>query len=253
MPFNYLEVIWSIRGGLLLILLLLIYAHIKSIPPSYRKKGTEGKLYYKLFQKIKRSKNKKGYDPYIIIPKNLKPTSQESQTQKEARHFWLNVLDSYPLELISSLEKDTISPKDVDYFISRYHSKKAEQNKKESNNEDYIKNQVIERARKWGQHKSGKRNQAIRLGYFLLILRYIEAQNDTQKEWLDKWNSILSLEKPLTDVTLIKNPYQKRSSYTNDEQSLKKNIDEIKDFFQSINFHGGLNKIEQDYYQTNID
>ncbi|MHC1705192.1 MAG: hypothetical protein AB9846_14895 [Tenuifilaceae bacterium] len=206
----------------------------------------KGKIYNSLHKYIQEAKNRKDYNPNIILNKyfseaQLIPQNENATIWTEDKFFWYRIYLNYPLEFLSKLENN-IELKDIQYFeniLYNQHPKSVETEVELKNILVLIKNQTSI----WAKTPK-KREQAVRLGYFVIKSGLIKPENNLQESWLKAWNDELkdSIEKPLTAIDLIKNPWSTGAGRT--EKSIVGNIQEIHLFFYKINWRKGIELIE---------
>lgn len=206
----------------------------------------KGKIYYSLHKAIREAMNNKDYNPNIILNKyfseaQLIPQNENATIWTEDKFFWYRIYLDYPLDLLSKLESH-IELNDIQYFeniLYNQHPKNVETEIERRNIFILIKDQAIE----WAKTPK-KREQAVRLGYFVIKSGLIKPENDLQESWLSAWNSELkeSIEKPLTAIDLIKNPWSTSAGRT--EKSIQVNIQEIHLSFYQMNWRKGIELIE---------
>jgi len=208
-------------------------------------KTEKGYVYFLLHKKIRSEKKTKEYNPYYIINEYFSkaqyiPDNYNVDMFNDAKIFWYKVFSNRPQDLVSKLE-DNIEIADISYFEKYIYSNNYPQSVKNI----LIINLIVERAFLWAR-TPGKREQAARLGCFVLKEQLIEADSTSPKDWLAAWNRKLSEVgefDPLTSTRIILNAWDEKENRT--EIGVKKCIKEIYDFFIEINWKAGLKIIEE--------
>ncbi len=204
------------------------------------------RMYYLLFNKIQEAKYRKDYNPYIILNKYFSEAQILSKNTNETewlenKRFWNRIYLEYQDKLISKLESD-IELKDIQYFeglIYSKHPKNIETEFELKNIYSKIKSQAIT----WAKTPR-KREQAVRLGYFVIKAGFLTPKDDNQESWLEVWNDELkdSIDKPLTVVDLIKNPWSIGADRS--DISIENNMQKIELHFYRIGWKRGIELIE---------
>lgn len=204
-------------------------------------------MYYSLFKKIQEAKRyRKDYNPYIILNKYFSESQILTKNTNETvwlenKKFWNRIYLEYQDKLISKLESN-IELKDIQYFERLVYSKHP------INIETEIELKNIfallkKEASIWAKTPR-KREQAVRIGYFVIKAGFLTPKDDNQESWLEVWNAELkdSIEKPLTVVDLIKNPWSIGADRS--DISIENNMQKIELFFYRIGWKRGIALIE---------
>lgn len=206
----------------------------------------KGKIYNLLYKEIQGAKRRKDYNHNIILNKYFSEAQIISKNENEAlwtesKRFWYRVYLNYPDELILKLESN-IEIKDIQYFEELVYSKHPNSFETEVELKS-IYSKIKSQAITWAKTPR-KREQAVRLGYFVIKSGLLKPENDTQESWLKVWNDELkdSLEKPLTVIDLIKNPWSVGANRT--AISIENNLQIIELFFYQIGWNRGVELIK---------
>jgi hypothetical protein len=210
--------------------------------------GTKGLIYYDLHLIILKNKKINDYDPRILLNKYFKevqnlPEKSDIILWNSFKQFWEQIFLLYPNELIKKLENEIDVTNDIAYFESLLYANHPTYKYISPDNKENIYKVLIDQGIKWA-NTAGKREQATRLGYFLIVDNYITLQEITQKGWLLAWNKALGLDESnyLKSIELIKNPLDTGANRT--EESINKSIEEIRKLFLQLNWQNGIDLID---------